>query len=89
MLNHRKRARTGVARHPDLWYDDGSIVLKAETTLFRVHRTTLSAHSTVFSDMFSIPQPPDQDAIEGCTVICLPDTAYDMEFLLRALTNPL
>ena len=76
-------------RHPDLWLDDGSIVLQAETTLFRVHRTTLSTHSTVFSDMFGIPQPPDQDAIEGCTVIQLPDTREDTEFLLRALYDPL
>jgi hypothetical protein len=76
-------------RHPDLWFDDGSIVLCAESTLFCVHRTTLSAHSTVFSDMFGIPQPPDQDAIEGCTVIQLSDTEEDVELLLRALYNPL
>jgi len=78
-----------LTRHPDLWYNDGSIVLNAETTLFRVHRTILSAYSTVFSDMFSNPQPPNQDAIDGCAVICLHDTANDMEFLLRALINPL
>jgi hypothetical protein len=80
---------SNLTRHPDLWFDDGSIVLNAETTLFRIHRTTLSAHSTVFSDMFGIPQPPDQGAIEGCTVVHLPDTALDLEFLLRALYNPL
>jgi len=89
LQNDSHASTVQLTRHPDLWYDDGSIVLNAETTLFRVHRTTLSAHSTVFSDMFSVPQPPDEEAIEGCRVIRLPDMASDMEFLLRALTNPL
>jgi hypothetical protein len=78
-----------MTRHPDLWFDDGSVVLNGQTTLFRAHRTMLSTHSTVFSDMFGIPQPPDQDAVEGCTVIHLPDSAYDVGFLLKALYDPL
>src|SRR6202034_3632094 len=67
-------------RHSEFWFNDGSIVLNADTTLFRVHRTTLSAHSPVFSDMFGIPQPPEQCAIEGCMVVHLPDAAADVEF---------
>jgi hypothetical protein len=73
-----------MTRYPDLWFDDCSVVLNAQTALFRVHHTTLSTHSTVFSDMFGITQPPDQDAIEGCTVIHLPD---NVGFLLKALRN--
>jgi hypothetical protein len=76
-------------RHPDLWFDDGSIVLKVETTLFRVHRTTLCKHSTVFADMFSIPQPLDQVTMEGCPVVHLPDSATDFACLLKALYDPL
>ena len=76
-------------RHPDLWFDDGSIVLNVETTLFRVHRTTLSKHSTVFEDMFSIPQPPDQATIEGCPIVKKPDSARDFAYLLKALYDPL
>ena len=80
---------TNSSRHPDLWFDDGSIVLHVETTLFRVHRSTLSMHSEVFADMFRIPQPPDQDIIEGCSVVHLPDSASDFIYLLKALYDPL
>jgi BTB/POZ domain len=80
---------SNMTRHPELWFDDGSVVLHVEKTLFRVHRSTLATHSTVFSDMFRIPQPPDQDAIEGCTVIKLPDSLDDVESLLKALYDPL
>jgi hypothetical protein len=44
-------------RHPDLWFDDGSVVLCAENTLFRVHISQLSRHSVCFRDMFAMPQP--------------------------------
>lgn len=43
-------------RHPDLWFEDGSIVLRAENTLFLVHMSQLSRHSVCFRDMFSMPQ---------------------------------
>jgi hypothetical protein len=94
MPNPLRRARTdndggAITRHSELWFDDGSVVLKAETTLFRVHCTTLSTHSTVFSDMFGIPQPPDQEAVEGCPVVHLPDKEEDVGYLLKALYDPL
>jgi hypothetical protein len=77
-----------VTRHPELWFDDGSVVLKAETTLFRVHRTTLSTHSTVFSDMFGISHPPDKDdVIEGYPMVHLPDLEEDVGYPLKALYN--
>jgi hypothetical protein len=44
--------------HSDLWFEDGSVVLRAENTLFKVHISQLSRHSTFFRDMFSLPQPP-------------------------------
>jgi len=45
-------------RHTDLWFSDGSVILKAENTLFRVHISQLSRHSAFFRDLFSLPQPP-------------------------------
>jgi hypothetical protein len=50
-------AEHGHRRHPDLWFEDGSVVLCAEGTLFRVHMSLLSRHSVCFRDMFAIPQP--------------------------------
>jgi hypothetical protein len=89
LLGNPNALTTSSTRHPDLWFDDGSIVLSVQMTLFRVHRTTLSKHSTVFADMFSIPQPLDQVTIEGCPVVNLPDSAADFAYLLKALYDPL
>jgi hypothetical protein len=68
------------------WFDDGSIVIQAELTQFRVHRTMLSRHSQVFRDMFSVPQPVDpKDNIEGCPIVHLSESAQDVTHLLSAL----
>lgn len=54
--------QTGVElqRHSDLWFYDGSLVCRAENTLFRVHMSLLARHSVCFSDMLAIPQPNDE-----------------------------
>lgn len=44
-------------RHNDLWFSDGSVILRAEHTLFRVHMSLLSRRSLLFGDIFSLPQP--------------------------------
>jgi hypothetical protein len=45
-----------VERHPDLWFEDGSVICRAENTLFCVHMSQLARHSLVFNDMFMLPQ---------------------------------
>jgi len=72
----------------NIWHDDGSVVLQVESTLFRVHWSVLSLHSTFFRDMRDLPQPADQPSIEGCPVIELHDSCKDVEHLLNALYNP-
>ncbi|KAL1742703.1 hypothetical protein HDZ31DRAFT_42657 [Schizophyllum fasciatum] len=77
-------------RHSTFWYDDGSIVLHAENTLYRVHKSLLSLHSEVFADMLSVPQPIDEDQLEGCHIVRLHgDTAADWQKLLIILYNAL
>ncbi|KAF9077919.1 hypothetical protein BDP27DRAFT_1207497 [Rhodocollybia butyracea] len=84
-------------RHPDLWFDDGSVVCRAENTLFRVHISQLSRHSLCFRDMFSIGNHYDsvlgssihsKDGVndfESCPLIELHDTAEDVGNLFAAL----
>ncbi|KAJ7778504.1 hypothetical protein B0H16DRAFT_1503779, partial [Mycena metata] len=72
-----------------IWHDDGSVVLQAETTLFRVHWTILALQSSFFRDMRDLPQPADQPSIEGCPLIELQDSSKDVEHLLDALYNQL
>ncbi|KAH9019982.1 hypothetical protein EDB85DRAFT_2153370 [Lactarius pseudohatsudake] len=80
-------------KHVDLWFSDGSVVLQAESTLFRVHKSQLARRSVVFSDMFTLPQPVvttshatfAEESHEGCPVVRLHDSERDVANLLLAL----
>ncbi|KAF5327570.1 hypothetical protein D9619_004345 [Psilocybe cf. subviscida] len=84
-------------RHPRFWMYDGSIVLRAENTLYRVHQTVLAAHSDIFDGLFTVPQPqvsPPIDGnsppfVDGCHVVTLyGDKERDVEDLLHAVYVP-
>ena len=66
------------------WFDDGNVILEAENTRFRVHRSLLSRHSSVFKDMFSLPQSVTDPGLlpEGCLIVILSDRATDIECIL-------
>lgn len=94
---------TGIelTRHSDLWFEDGSIVCRAEHVLFRVHMSQLSRHSECFRDMFALSssshtavQVPsddptveavDHNILDSCPIIFLQDKARDVASLLTAL----
>ncbi|KIM44191.1 hypothetical protein M413DRAFT_443222 [Hebeloma cylindrosporum] len=78
-------AETQPLQRSRFWFDDGNVILQAENTQFRVHRSVLSLHSNVFKDMFSVPQPTDPTTMsiaDGCPVITLSDKASDLEYVL-------
>ncbi|KAH8826503.1 hypothetical protein DL96DRAFT_1711073 [Flagelloscypha sp. PMI_526] len=72
----------------DLWFDDGNLVIKASNRLFKVHRGTLAAQSPVFADMLSLPPSQDQEILDGCPLVEMPDEPMSVEFFLRAITQP-
>ncbi|KAL6298842.1 hypothetical protein BKA93DRAFT_743329 [Sparassis latifolia] len=69
----------------DFWFADGSIVLIAENATFRVHQGVLSRHSEVFRELFTVPQPHDEQSVYGCPVVRLYDSPIDLRYLLRVL----
>ncbi|KAJ7145140.1 hypothetical protein C8R43DRAFT_551540 [Mycena crocata] len=75
----------------EIWHLDGSIILQAHKTQFRVHWSVLSLHSSFFRDMQGLPQPdsPDQPSIDGCPIIEVSDSAEDVKHLLKTLYDPL
>ncbi|KAF8146888.1 hypothetical protein K438DRAFT_1868551 [Mycena galopus ATCC 62051] len=84
----RQRTENETITHSEtIWYPDGSVVLQAQSTQFRVHWSILSQNSSFFRDMQGLPQPPDQPSVDDCPVIELPDDAADVENLLKALYN--
>ena len=77
---------TEVARDPDLWFVDGSVVLEAEETYFKVYSGILSQASPVFKDMFSFPQGGQKIEMYGnCPLVHMLDSAHDLRHFLKAL----
>ncbi|KAJ7618674.1 hypothetical protein FB45DRAFT_1007407 [Roridomyces roridus] len=71
-----------------IWYPDGTVVLQAESTQFRVYGGFLAARSTVFRDMFAVGQAPSGEdcEVDGAPLVDLyDDKAADVEQLLDAL----
>lgn len=93
-------AETSIHKHDSLYLADGNICLAAPQTIengnipqwliFRVHQTVLSMHSPVFGDMLAL-QPAVKDNMdtenffEGVPLVRMPDSAEDLEAMLKAL----
>ncbi|PIL26497.1 hypothetical protein GSI_12255 [Ganoderma sinense ZZ0214-1] len=73
-------------RHPDVWFNDGNIVLVAQGTGFRIYQGLLAGQSTVFSDMFASSSSSDE-SFDGCPVVRLSDSPHDLAHLLRVLLS--
>ncbi|TFK32899.1 hypothetical protein BDQ12DRAFT_616241, partial [Crucibulum laeve] len=72
----------------DLWFEDATYIFQAGSKLFRLYHGILAKRSSVFHDMFSVPQsldPNNSDVMDGCTLIRLPDDAKDVYHFFRAL----
>lgn len=72
-----------------VYFDDGNIVLVVGVTCFRVHRSLLAKYSPIFRDMFSLPQPEDQETYDGVPMVELQDDPDILRALLRVIYEPL
>ncbi|KAI0295146.1 hypothetical protein B0F90DRAFT_1820632 [Multifurca ochricompacta] len=61
------------------------ILLSSDLARFRVHRSVLVASSPLFSDMFSLPQPPENEAVNGLPIVHLPEDAEVLDSLISVL----
>ena len=61
------------------------IIQSCDSINFRVHKVVLSLSSPFFGDMFSLPQPSDQDAVDGLPVVRLSEDAEVLNCLLTML----
>ncbi|KAJ7715501.1 hypothetical protein B0H14DRAFT_3013857, partial [Mycena olivaceomarginata] len=75
----------GLTRAEGLWFADGGLIIRAETTLFRLSRDFLAARSPVFADMVSLPTPKNVEMMNGCPFVFLTDSAKDLATFLKAL----
>ena len=71
------------ARDEEFWYEDGNVILIAQTVEFRVFKGILADVSPVFKDMLSLPQPADAETSHGCAVVHVTDSPGDLRHILR------
>ncbi|TRM66463.1 hypothetical protein BD626DRAFT_425846, partial [Schizophyllum amplum] len=72
----------------DLWFPDGNVIIRAGERLCRVYKGFLTSQSPVLADMFSIPQPPDAQTIDGLPVVVFPDAPEEVLHWLKAMLSP-
>lgn len=73
-------------KHPELYMSDGTMILLAGSTLFRVYPGLLAKHSNVFEGLTESSSylPADAEAYDGCPVVRLPDDPEDVAHFLKA-----
>jgi hypothetical protein len=69
----------------DVWFEDGTIVLQAEDTLFRVYKGILARNSSVLSDMFVVggPSSSSDEMVDGVPCVQIHDSATETRHFLR------
>ena len=73
-------------RCDELWFEDGTVVIHAADTLFRVYKGVLSRQSSFFKGLFDVPQPSDAETYDGCPLVLLHgDSAEDVRDILVAI----
>ncbi|KAH9917579.1 uncharacterized protein B0H18DRAFT_1033756, partial [Fomitopsis serialis] len=76
-------------RHPKYWLEDGSLVVRTQGDLFKVHRTLLQRHSPVVSSLAENASRDEAARTDGCPTLHVPDElgveSADFETLLEHL----
>lgn len=97
MSNNCVQLRESAERHESLYFMDGNVILQAPrpdqpALLFRVHKSVLSSHFPIFSDMFDVCNPSgmtdngDGDRFyDGVALVHMPDDANHLESVLKIL----
>ena len=67
--------------------DSDFCLLCADGSKLYAHKLVLSRVSIFFRDMFTLPQPPDAESLDGCPVVRVSDSVDDLQDMLAALYN--
>jgi hypothetical protein len=65
---------------------DATIIIRSsDQANFRVHVSVLAMSSPFFKDLLSLPQPPDDELVDGLPVVALPEDAELLNSLISLL----
>ena len=69
----------------EVWYPDGTLILKAGHTLFSVYSGFLAQQSPIFEDMFKSAQPDPRGTYNGKPMVELYDDPKELVDFLKSL----
>lgn len=76
----------GIKLHPELWLDDGNLILVANRhTAFRVYAGLLASQSEIFANLFAVASVSPDEVYDGCPVVPVYDTPGEFAHFLRVL----
>ena len=65
---------------------DANIIIRSSDKVdFRVHKSVLAVSSPFFRDLFSLPQPPDDELVDGLPLVQLPEVSGLLNGLVSLL----
>ena len=85
ILQATSQTLSSLQHDEEFWFDDGTVILIVSGVEFRVYKGTMVEHSTVFADMFSLPQPAAAPNGPPCPIVHLDDSPYAWRHVLRVL----
>jgi hypothetical protein len=76
-------------RDAELWFNDGNLVVRAESVMLRVYGSLLAAESSTLANLSRHAQPMDAELIDGCPAIYLYDNylRYDVTLCREAASS--
>ena len=90
-LTHEKEEPTSENSEPSavplcLDVPDASIILRSSDKVnFRVHKSVLAMSSPFFKTLLSLPQPPDDELVDGLPIVALSEDASLLNSLISLL----
>ncbi|CAA7266017.1 unnamed protein product [Cyclocybe aegerita] len=75
-----------VTQSREHWFNDGNIILQAESKRYRVHQSVLKRYSSWFDEALLFPQPAEAEIQrDDCPFFVLGDTTEDIDNMLTLL----
>ena len=59
--------------HEKYWLEDGSLVLRSQATLYKVHRTLLHRHSPVLASLGPAANGTKAGSLDGVAAVTIPE----------------
>ena len=79
---------TVITPHDTFYLEDGNVEALCGNTLFRIHTSTLSFHSSTLRQIFAQANLAAAESPNGCPRILFSDTATDFATLLKTIYLP-